>query len=109
MARHSETPTESGPHLHADGEADTLKISRWKLLRGNHELRLKIGTQTMGRGFDNDIVIDSAGASRLHARLHVSLEMVTIEDAGSTNGVFINGERIRFSQDLVAAAQQLPA
>ncbi|MBI5535906.1 MAG: FHA domain-containing protein [Deltaproteobacteria bacterium] len=101
MARHSDTPTEPGPHLHAEGEADTLKITRWKLLRGKQEIRLKVGTQTMGRGFDNDIVIESAGASRLHARLHVSLELVTIEDAGSTNGVFINGERIKFSHDLV--------
>jgi pSer/pThr/pTyr-binding forkhead associated (FHA) protein len=74
---------------------------RWRLLRGSRSIALKEGSVTMGRGFDSHIVIDSVGASRLHARLHVTVDLLTIEDAGSTNGVYVNGERIRFSADLV--------
>lgn len=58
------------------------------------------GSHSIGRGLDCPILIESLGASRLHAKLHASADMLTIEDAGSTNGTFVNGQRVKLSRDL---------
>ena len=52
-------------------------------------------TFTVGRTLENDICIPSNLISRHHARLLVGPSGVIIEDAGSTNGCFVNGEQIR--------------
>ena len=46
---------------------------------------------TIGRTADNDVCIPSKLISRRHARLLSSANGVVIEDAGSTNGCFVNG------------------
>jgi predicted component of type VI protein secretion system len=51
------------------------------------------GERTIGRE-GADITIDDDQVSRTHARVTVAGETVTIEDLGSTNGTFVNGERI---------------
>jgi two-component system cell cycle response regulator len=57
---------------------------------------LQPGVATLGRSAQvSDIVISGRGLSREHARLEVSVEGgVQVHDLGSTNGVFINGEKI---------------
>lgn len=102
-----DNPAQSVGRGMQDPEADTLKTVPWKLVKGTRRLPLRSGTMTMGRGFDCDIIVDSPGASRLHARLHASLDELVIEDAGSTNGVFVNGERIRLSRELAEGDQIL--
>jgi diguanylate cyclase (GGDEF)-like protein len=52
------------------------------------------GTTLIGRGRDADIRIQGDGISRQHARMKVGPDGVEIEDLGSTNGSFVNGERI---------------
>lgn len=49
---------------------------------------------SMGRSPDSDIVLDQGGASRQHARLIPDPDGVWVEDTGSTNGTFVNDERI---------------
>ena len=50
--------------------------------------------KTIGRATTADIVVDEPSLSRLHARMRVdAYGAVTIEDLGSTNGVFVNGSR----------------
>jgi ABC-type multidrug transport system ATPase subunit/pSer/pThr/pTyr-binding forkhead associated (FHA) protein len=49
---------------------------------------------SVGRAPDNDIHLDGLQISNHHARLLISGGAVSIEDAGSTNGVYINGVRI---------------
>lgn len=48
------------------------------------------GKVTIGRSSKCDIHIDHDSVSRQHVRLHVEGGKVTIEDAGSTNGTFLN-------------------
>lgn len=48
----------------------------------------------IGRDAQNDIVIAEADISRRHARLTRSEHGYVIEDLGSTNGTFINGQRL---------------
>ena len=49
---------------------------------------------TLGRGPQNNIVIDSLQASRVHAVVTVEPAFVTITDLGSRNGTFVNGVRV---------------
>jgi DNA-binding NtrC family response regulator len=57
-------------------------------------------TLRVGRLNDNDIVIAHDAVSRLHALIHVT-DRVVIEDAGSRNGVYCNGNRLRPADSVV--------
>jgi chromosome segregation ATPase len=50
---------------------------------------------TVGRTSENDICLPSKLVSRHHARLLVGPNGVIVEDAGSTNGCYVNGEQVR--------------
>lgn len=57
-----------------------------------------VGPTTIGRGAECTLRIDDANLSRLHARLVPNDAGLWIEDAGSTNGCFINGRRVQAAQ-----------
>ncbi len=48
----------------------------------------------IGRGTEADIVLDDAGASRRHAEVHSVDDRVRIIDLGSTNGTFVDGQKV---------------
>jgi len=50
--------------------------------------------QIIGRQPTNGVVVDDEGISRTHARIVVEDGRYFIEDLGSSNGTFVNGERI---------------
>jgi len=56
--------------------------------------RIDKPTVTMGRGEEADARVGDDGVSRLHARLTVDGALVWVEDAGSTNKTFVNGEEV---------------
>lgn len=74
------------PSSAVPGAAEPQLLAR---LSFDHRLQLSIG-----RAPDNDIRLDGLQISNHHARFALSNGAVTVEDAGSTNGVYVNGERI---------------
>lgn len=59
-----------------------------------HEYPLDQETLTIGRKVDNDIHIDNLAVSGKHAKILTILNDSFIEDLDSTNGTYINGEKI---------------
>lgn len=49
----------------------------------------------IGRGGDADIILDDTGVSRHHLELRADGSALMATDLGSTNGTFVDGERIR--------------
>jgi len=49
---------------------------------------------TIGRDVSNDVVINDAEVSRHHARLTRQVGGYMLEDLSSTNGTFVNGQRL---------------
>jgi DNA-binding winged helix-turn-helix (wHTH) protein len=52
------------------------------------------GPNIIGRTIDADLCIDRTEVSRCHARIVVQGTTATIEDLGSKNGTYVNGERL---------------
>lgn len=50
---------------------------------------------TIGRSRNNDLILDNAHISSSHAQLSWNKNQWILSDSGSTNGTFINGERIK--------------
>ncbi len=55
---------------------------------------------TVGRSLRADIVLNDEAASREHARLRPEGITVVIEDLDSSNGTWVNGERIEIATRL---------
>lgn len=75
--------------------------SRWlvRLDDGSSRVHeLKTAHCTVGRTPDNDIQVPEAFMSRCHAVLELDAESATVEDQGSTNGVYVNNLRVRREQ-----------
>lgn len=53
------------------------------------------GRMTVGRGEGCDIVLEATEVSRQHAALEVDPDGVVVEDLDSSNGSFVNGERVK--------------
>jgi DNA-binding winged helix-turn-helix (wHTH) protein len=64
------------------------------LSSANREVALQDGDHVAGRDPAAGIWLDSPKISRHHARVLVSGASVIVEDLGSKNGTFVNGERI---------------
>src|SRR5437870_12418598 len=49
----------------------------------------------IGRSSDLDMVLVEDMVSRKHAKISTADDQITIQDLGSTNGTFVNGEKIK--------------
>jgi pSer/pThr/pTyr-binding forkhead associated (FHA) protein len=58
--------------------------------------RLPAGSvKTLGRSTGAEFIVDAALVSRLHCQLSASAEALQVKDLDSTNGTFVNGQRVR--------------
>lgn len=79
------------------GEEIALEGPARVLIRtdGNTDFVHVLGRRTrIGRGGDNELVLDTKHVSRYHAVLLAGPVHTSIEDLNSTNGVFVNGKRV---------------
>ncbi len=58
-------------------------------------LPIKVPVANIGRGDYNDVVISDASVSTMHAKLQRREAIWILTDLGSTNGTYIEGERLR--------------
>ncbi len=93
---------EVAPAVNSQGSVEDAGLTRVRpvlprfVLRGvsgsmlgrSHPL---VGVATVGRAPECTLQIEDAGLSRQHARLVPVADGVQVEDAGSTNGTFLNG------------------
>ena len=59
------------------------------------EFPLHQGRMIVGRTADNDIQINSEYVSRHHAQVITSVKGSTVEDLNSTNGIYVNSQRVK--------------
>ena len=71
-------------------ENQDLRLT-WCSTKKKIELVAKI---SIGRDSDNDIVVDNKLASRHHAMIQKIKNAYFLKDENSTNGTFVNGNRI---------------
>jgi diguanylate cyclase (GGDEF)-like protein len=64
-------------------------------LQRGRPIPVRGGICTVGRGPRCDVSLQGRGLSRIHARIVFTPETgVVLEDAGSTNGIYVNGKRV---------------
>ena len=66
----------------------------WWLHSESVHVKLHDGENLVGRDLPIDVWLDSGGVSRKHARVLVEGTTAWVEDLGSKNGTWVNGQRI---------------
>jgi hypothetical protein len=96
----------TGMHVASDGLGGDGAMGR-PLLRVGTGAGLRTGSAydlsegaLLGRGDGADIRLEDAFASTRHARLVPQGDVIVLEDLGSTNGTYLNGEPLRGPQPL---------
>jgi len=90
-------PTIIFPAPEARDEAAPIhpkQTEHWQLVFDNEQNPLNEGLTKLGRGETNHIQVDDLKASRLHAEISATDEKLEITDLGSTNGTFVNRQKI---------------
>jgi predicted component of type VI protein secretion system len=85
--------SQDGQKVDTENEGAQTLVRFWLEYQG-HTLELRNGAVVVGRSSSCHIVLDDGLVSRRHAQFVVSAKQASVEDFGSVNGVYVNGERI---------------
>ena len=85
--------------LSPEAAANVDGISGWALVvekgpRAGMTFLLHHGEIAVGRHPESDILLDDVTVSRHHCRFHCDEATLAVEDAGSTNGTYVNESRV---------------
>jgi pSer/pThr/pTyr-binding forkhead associated (FHA) protein len=97
-------PTPSVPLAATPKLLATLEIINEGLLKGTR-FRLERPTVNVGRNAHNDVKLDDDTVSGLHATLTRRTSGWVLLDHGSTNGTYVDGERIKGERQLAGVAE----
>ena len=63
---------------------------------GGHSVQFDLtgAVVSIGRGSDNDLILDDPQVSREHCQLKLQYGAYSLTDMGSTNGSYVNGQRV---------------
>jgi hypothetical protein len=89
----------AGLSLDGDAGPPRLRVTTAAGLRAGAAYDLSEGA-VLGRGETVDIRLEDTFASSQHARLVPQGDVMVLEDLGSTNGTYLNGEPLRGPQPL---------
>jgi pSer/pThr/pTyr-binding forkhead associated (FHA) protein len=92
---HDPVRREEGDEAHVGSGFRRRVPTRLALRYRGHDLVLTQPVIVIGRGGECELMLASPLVSRRHARLVHSENGVTLEDLGSSNGVYVNGELLQ--------------
>jgi len=78
--------------IHKDDDPSASRP--YLIIHGHREVRLTQPIITLGRGLENDIILDHHGISRNHAQIRLRKHQWMLFDLNSSSGTFVNGDRI---------------
>jgi pSer/pThr/pTyr-binding forkhead associated (FHA) protein len=89
----------SGRPLSADEAAHVEGLSGYAIVvergpRKGMSFLLREGNTTVGRHPESDIFLNDVTVSRHHCRFVAKGDSLTVEDSGSTNGTYLNDDRV---------------
>jgi pSer/pThr/pTyr-binding forkhead associated (FHA) protein len=76
-------------------EEFVLEVKNWE--GREFSVPLSRSPFSIGRGRENDLVLDEPSVSKHHARIALDAEGLVLCDTGSLNGVYVNSEKERIS------------
>lgn len=77
-----------------DGGVELSARANCRLICDGRVIELSNGENLVGRSVECAVRLESTDVSRRHARIMVLDDRATLEDLGSTNGTFVNRERV---------------
>ncbi|MHA7154408.1 FhaA domain-containing protein [Arthrobacter sp. TMN-50] len=98
----SATEKQDGPRRQATPNAPTRQPTRLQpvLDLDGQRYSLNAGSIVLGRSSEADILVDDTGVSRKHLEIRTQGGTTQAVDLGSTNGSYVNGQRVQGETDL---------
>lgn len=91
----SATQVMSATHqMQANSQAPRRAALLLETDQGVHPIPLESTLMTIGRGLNNDVILEDTRVSRHHAQVQYKTRRFWLTDLKSTNGTYVNGERI---------------